>query len=186
MNLIKSLKFVAAIPAVICFVFLLKSCKKVDSNNISKADLTALTAQKEAMIKAIKKKYGDIGAGIVFPVNKKAEDLLYRTKEGKMTNMFKSETEKSNNSFGGGHTNGGFCQYDCSNASSIGQLVQIFTLNSIQRFYECESNGSKSTIVVSWTISVPYPLIASVGSPVNYGRFNIYSQRRFSFFFTRC
>ncbi len=60
-------------------------------------------------------------------------------------------------------TTGSPCQYNCSNTTNPANLRIIYTLNYVQRFYQCESSSSspnKSKVSVKWTVSVPFNIFS--------------------------
>lgn len=128
----------------------LKSCKKTDiapPDNFKSVEETRTAAQQ-----AIKAKYGDVSAGIVFNVNKTADEVFYRNATGKMVSLY-------GNSYNNQPANI-LCLYNCNNTSNPANLRIVYTLDYVQRFYLCESAGSpaKSTLSVKWTVSAPFAI----------------------------
>ncbi|NOT92911.1 hypothetical protein [Ferruginibacter sp.] len=145
MKIITSLKFLGTVMAVVAFMLMIKSCKKTDVGAVSPKEAETVKAE---IIKAIKERYGNVGAGVIFNVNKKANKYFYKDVSGNMANLYGSDG--INVSSG----TSGLC-YTCNNAPNAGALVVTYTLNYVQRLYICESSD-KSKLTANWTISVPF------------------------------
>ena len=160
MKTINSIKFIGSIIAIAAFIMILKSCKKAD---IAPQDAATTRA---AAINAIKAKYGDVSAGIVYNINKTATEYFYKDANGQRVSLH-----------GAGGTNGPTptpCTYDCSTAPNASWLFPTYVLDYVERFYKCESSSlpgdQKSEVNVKWTVSVPFNIApASVGSTLSEG-----------------
>ena len=144
------LKLLAGVISILAFTFILKSCKKTDSNAVNKQTAEAARA---AAIASIKEKYGNVSAGFIIPVNKQAGEYFYKNAAGNMVSLYNNKNNKPTPESPG-------CLYNCNNTSNPADLTLIYTLDYIQRLYKCESSSmpgdKKSMISVSWTISVPF------------------------------
>ena len=154
-------RLLIALVTIALFAVVLKSCKKVDKN----AANTNEAAAKEAVQKAIQKEYGNVSAGIIIPVNKAADEYFYRDASGQMTSLYGNLTSRT------GINGPSLCKANCNTTSNPADLRIIYTLDYVQRFYECESNGDKSTVTVKWTVSVPFQIGYTIGNvpPLHYG-----------------
>lgn len=134
---------------------ILKSCKKAD---IAPQDAATTKA---AAIKAIKAKYGDVSAGIVYNINKTATEYFYKDANGQRVSLH-----------GAGAVNGPTptpCTYDCSTAPNASWLFPFYTLDYVERFYKCES-VDQSEVNVQWTVSVPFSIgVSSIGGQFSSG-----------------
>ena len=155
MKTINSIKFIGSIIAIAAFIMVLKSCKKADI-----APQNAETSR-AAAVKAIRDKYGDVSAGIVYNINKSATEYFYKDANGQRVSLH-----------GAGGANGPTptpCTYDCSTAPNASYLFPFYTLDYVERFYKCESND-QSEVNVKWTVSVPFNIAPfSVGSTFSAG-----------------
>jgi hypothetical protein len=163
MKKITSLRFSGTIIALIVFALIIKSCKKVDHI----AEIQKPDEAKATIIGAIKQRYGNVSGGVVYNFLKPADQVLFRNKEGKMVDVKYADVAK------GGSTSNIICP-NCAQATSLGQLTRIFTLNYVKRIYKCES-ANKSTLIANWTIDVPYhPMSDYVDYlPYTYGTISI-------------
>lgn len=148
MKTINSIKLLLSVFAVVSFMLVLKSCKKADiapPDNIKTAEAT-----RAAALQAIKAQYGNVSAGIVFNVNKTADELFYKNTAGKMVSLYAG----SNNVVAAP------CLYNCNNTTNPANLRIVTTLDYVQRFYICESGSSpaKSKVSVKWTVSAPFTI----------------------------
>jgi hypothetical protein len=162
MKTIIKLRFILSIIIIAAFMLVLKSCKKVDSNANNNTG-----AAKADLIKAIKEKYGDVSAGIVYNINKPASEYFYKDANGQPVSLYGA----GNNKPGGanGPNSPTSCTYDCSNAPKASLLTITYTLDYAERFYICES-GDKSNVNVKWTVSVPFAIYNIVaGNQVSAG-----------------
>lgn len=146
---------------VAVFILLMKGCKKVDNKTI--AEKTELARQD--VIKAIKEQYGDVSRSVIIPINKEAEEIKYRdVNANSMVNL------KSSNAAASASGILAPCWYNCTNATSAGQLRIFSTLTSVQRTYYVQTNSSgyKNDIIVNLEVSLPFtPLNADPGNPAN-------------------
>jgi hypothetical protein len=155
MKTIKSLRFIATLMAIAAFMLVIKSCKKVDNDGV--INTKEAEAAKAAAIQSVKAQYGDISAGVVYNVNKQANELFYKNAEGKMVSLYGAVANAANGpdiSAPGP----GSCVYNCTNTTNPANLRIIYTLNYVQRFYQCESSSTtpnKSRVSVKWTIAAP-------------------------------
>jgi hypothetical protein len=170
MKTTKSIRFIATLMAMAAFMLVIKSCKKVDNDgtiNTKEAE-----AAKAAAIKAVKAQYGDISAGIVYNVNKVADELFYKNAEGEMVSLYATAATHSN---GGADISGTKpCGYNCSNTINPADLNLVYTLKYVQRLYMCESN-TKSSLKANWVISVPFTPLASFNGVNSVGNVKITS-----------
>lgn len=132
--------------AIAAFMLVLKSCKKTD---IDAPNNKSAEATRAAAIQAIKAKYGNVSAGIVYNVNKTADELFYKNAAGKMVSLYNN----SNNN----NLVARPCIFNCNNTTNPADLYITYTLDYVQRFYICE-NSTKSTLSVKWTVSVPFAI----------------------------
>lgn len=142
MKSIIQFRFTIPIIAIAAFMIFLNSCKKTDFNNNDPK------AARAAAIKAVQERYGNVSAGIIFNVNKKADEMFYRNAQGKMVSLYEQQGNK-------GPILNRPC-YTCDNAPTAGDLKLEYTLNYVQRWYKCESTADKSTLTANWTISIPF------------------------------
>jgi hypothetical protein len=149
MKKITSLKFAVAVMAIACFTMVLKSCKKVDNNTVTPKDALAALATAQ---KAIIAQYGNVSAGVVIPINKSADEYFYKNASGKMASLY--ATNK-----GGDINRPTPCIANCNNTTNPADLYINYNLDQAERYYECESNGTKSTVFVKWTINVPFDIL---------------------------
>lgn len=147
MKTITSIRILIAVIAIASFTLILKSCKKAD---INPPDNKSTEAARAATIQAIKARYGNVSAGIIYKVNKEAKDLFFRNTTGGMVNF---RTIKP--TLGSGGAENILCNYNCNNTNNPANLHLVYTLSYVQRNYIYES-GDKSDLNVSWTISVPF------------------------------
>lgn len=167
----KKIKIAMAIIAVTAFMLTIKSCKKVDNNGTVNAK--EAEASKATAIKAIKEKYGNISAGIVFNVNKAADEYFYKDAAGKMVSLYNNNPTSASGPSGGNAPSP--CKANCNTTSNPADLRIIYTLDYVQRFYICESGTDRSTLAVKWTVSVPFQLGYTVGNvpPLTYGKVQV-------------
>jgi hypothetical protein len=152
MKAIKSIRFIATLMALAAFMLVIKSCKKVDNSGTTNAE-----AAKAAAIQSVKAQYGDISAGIVYNVNKAADEYFYKNTEGKMVSLYGAVANAANGPDISAPNPPG-CQYNCTNTTNPANLRLVYTLNQVQRFYDCETatNAQQSKVSVDWTVSVPF------------------------------
>ena len=131
--------------AITAFMLVLKSCKKTD---IDAPNNKSAAATRAAAIQAIKAKYGNVSAGIVYNVNKTADEIFYKNAAGNMVSLYGN----SNNNVVARP-----CIFNCNNTTNPADLYITYTLDYVQRFYICE-NSTKSTLSVKWTVSVPFAI----------------------------
>lgn len=92
MKTLFSLRFIASLIAILTFILIMKSCKKMNNyKNVNNPK-----TEKEIVVDSIRAKYGNVAAGIMFPVHRGAE-VFYRGDNGNMLSLY------SNNS-GNGHS----------------------------------------------------------------------------------
>jgi hypothetical protein len=152
MKTTKSIRFIAILMAMAAFMLVIKSCKKVDNSGTTNAE-----AAKAAAIQSVKAQYGDISAGIVYNVNKAADEYFYKNTEGKMVSLYGAVANAANGPDISAPNPPG-CQYNCTNTTNPANLRLVYTLNQVQRFYDCETatNAQQSKVSVDWTVSVPF------------------------------
>jgi hypothetical protein len=148
MKKIKALNLLGSILVVAAFALILKSCKKADNTATTTTEIQKSEAAQQAAIASIKQKYGNVSGGVVYNFLKKADQVFFRDKDGKMKDVKFAPIDK------GPATSSIICP-DCALATSLGQLTRVFTLNYVKRVYKCESTN-KSTLIANWTIDVPY------------------------------
>jgi hypothetical protein len=162
MKTITSLRFILSIIAIAAFMLIIKSCKKINTDTAI-AEKTELARQD--VIKAIKEQYGDVSRSVIIPVNKEAGEIKYRdVNANSMVNL------KSSNAAASASGILAPCWYNCTNATSAGQLRIFSTLTSVQRTYYVQTNSSgyKNDIIVNLEVSLPFtPLNADPGNPAN-------------------
>lgn len=148
MKTINSIKLIISIIAIAAFVLFLKSCKKADI--AAPASIKTVEATREAARQAIRAEYGNVSAGIVFNVDKTADEVFYRNAAGKMVSLYA----------GSGNVVAAPCLYNCNNTTNPANLRIVYTLDYVQRFYLCESGSSpaKSKVSVKWTVSAPFAI----------------------------
>ncbi len=163
----KKIKIAMAIIAVTAFMLTIKSCKKVDNSGTVNAKETE--ASRAAAIKAIKEKYGNVSAGIVFNVNKTADEYFYKDATGKMVSLYGNNTTSASGPNGGNGPSP--CRANCNTTSNPADLRIIYTLDYVERFYMCEATADKSTLSVKWTVSVPFSFGYTLNNfpPLTYG-----------------
>lgn len=163
MKTINSLKLIISVIAIAAFVLLLKSCKKAD---MKPPDNKTAEQTKAAAIKAIKDKYGNVSAGVVYNINKPAPEYFYKDAAGNKVSLYGSGKNKPGNANGPTPTP---CTYDCSTAPNASYLTITYTLDYVERFYLCESID-ESNVNVHWTVSVPFNIAPfSVGNQFSEG-----------------
>ncbi len=155
-------KVVITLITIALFAVVLKSCKKVDNTATGK---TAETT-KEAVIKAIKEKYGNVASSITYPVNKIAEELFYRDVADN-NSMVKINKDVVSNG-----PNGILqpCFFNCTNTTDPNKLRIFYTLQSVQRTTYCRTNTFNwlNDISVNWLVSAPFtPLVADPNNASN-------------------
>ena len=145
MKSMTSFRFIITLLTLVIFAFVFKSCKKVDKAVDAK---TTIENAKSIAINAIKEKYGNVSAGIIFNVNKKSDTIFYKNSNGVMVNI---------NGINSSHSPQRINCNSCITTSDPTQLRIVYTLNYVQRFYICESTYA-SNLLANWTISIPFKL----------------------------
>lgn len=135
------LKFALYTCFFLCFIFILKSCKKA-----GEAIPAETTDARTAAINAIRAEYGNVSAGIVYPINKKADDVQYKNVKGEFVSLY------SNN---GGEPPIYDCQYNCTNASNMSDLRVVVSLQAYERIFVCD-NPDQNNMKVKWFVSAPF------------------------------
>lgn len=162
MKIITSLRIIITLLAIAAFTLILKSCKKVD--NPQPVSPETYNNVKAKVIKSIQEKYGQVGSAQIITVNKDVKDLFYRNSSGNMEKI-----NPASATFGPNSPTSP-CNYNCSNTTNPANLHLVYTLQSIQRTYYCQTNsfGYLNDVSVVWQISVPFtPLLADPGNPSN-------------------
>jgi len=134
----KTINKIFVLIAILVFV---SGCKKIDEK-VSKQ----VSDDREKLIELIKEKYGNLGRGEVYPVNKDA-DLFYLNPTGDSIKIVKQPGQI--------YTEG--CGLDCTTASDIGELELTWNLVAINRIFDC-GNTANSQLIAHWRLSVPYSL----------------------------
>jgi hypothetical protein len=145
MKLNNIIKTIAITMSIFAFIFILKSCKKVDASAEDKSE----AAIRADVLKAIKAEYGNVTGGQVFSVNKQPDQLFYQTTTGGEIKLLYNTNPQ------GEPVAGNTCINTCKNTTDPTKFRVITTLQSVQRFYQCESNGTKSDLRIKWIVSLP-------------------------------
>lgn len=147
MKTTQSLKFFATVLLIASLIIIIKGCKKTESNGN--------TSETASIKNAIKTKYGaDINSSVMIPVNKQPATVFYKNPEGRLTNLYGADAvAKEGNGINIINPN---CQYNCSNTTNPANLVIVYTLVAAERYYICEGNANKSSVLVKWTLSAPF------------------------------
>lgn len=154
-------KLLIALFAICIFTILFNSCKKD-----SKSSGEAVNKERLLAIEAVKKQYGNTGRAYVYPVNKNAETMYYRNSTGQMVKQEKKLIG----------TDAADCTHNCNNTTDPNDIVATYTLQYIQRNYDCGSS-TLSSLYAKWLISVPYtPLLVDPTNSANhsYGVIDMY------------
>jgi hypothetical protein len=160
MKLKNVLKTIAITMSVFAFIFVLKSCKKIDASAEDKSE----AAIRADVLKAIKAEYGNVSGGQIFTVNKQPDQLFYQTTTGGEIKLLYNTNPQ------GEPVAGNTCPNTCQNTTDPTKFRVISTLQSVQRLYQCESNGTKSDLIIKWIVSLPLgfsPGFSSQGVKIN-------------------
>ena len=164
----KPAAFKVNIMIVSLLTILVSSCNSSKKTIAEKTELA-----RQDVIKAIKEQYGDVSRSVIIPINKEAEEIKYRdVNANSMVNL------KSSNAAASASGILAPCWYNCTNATSAGQLRIFSTLTSVQRTYYVQTNSSgyKNDIIVNLEVSLPFtPLNADPGNPANLSNGSILS-----------
>lgn len=150
----KTSNLLISLTVISIFTVAVNSCKKEKKT----ATDENVNDKRYLAIEAVKKEFGNVGRSYVYSVNKNAKTMYYRNSAGQLTEIIKYA-----NRIGAAD-----CTHDCSNTSDPNDLVTHYTLQYIQRNFECGS-ATLSSLYAKWLISVPYtPLLTDPTNSSNH------------------